>query len=169
MRGEVCVRGPTIFQGYHNNPSATAEAFDEDGYFKTGDIGYCDKVTKRWYIVDRKKELIKVRGFQVAPAEIEAVLNDHPRVMEVAVIGVSIPPDNAELPRAYVVLNSGPVELVTEEEIVAFASERLSRYKRLEGGVRFIKTMPKNPTGKILKRVLREYAQAEIKQKRGSL
>jgi len=102
VQGEICVRGPTVFSGYFENPAANKESFDEEGWFKTGDIGYCDGKTKKWYIVDRKKELIKVRGFQVAPPEIEAVLLSHPLIMDAAVIGIKFPGDNIEYPRAYV-------------------------------------------------------------------
>lgn len=103
MRGEICVRGPTITPGYFNNPEAITQAFDSDGWFKTGDIAYCDEATWKWYIVDRKKELIKVRGFQVAPPELEAVLLSHPFIIDAAVIGISFPNADIEDPRAYVV------------------------------------------------------------------
>lgn len=103
MRGELCVRGPTVTPGYFNNQEANATSFDSDGWFKTGDIGYCDEATHKWYIVDRRKELIKVRGFQVAPAELEAVLLLHPHIIDAAVIGISFPASDDEFPRAYVV------------------------------------------------------------------
>ncbi|TVY85924.1 Acyl-CoA ligase, partial [Lachnellula willkommii] len=86
-RGEICVRGPIIIRGYFENPKANAESFDADGFFKTGDIVYCDSQTKKWYVVDRKKELIKVRGFQVAPPELEGVLLGHAQIVDAAVIG----------------------------------------------------------------------------------
>ncbi len=87
----MCVRGPTITPGYFENEKANAESFDSEGFFKTGDIVYCDKKTKKWYVVDRKKELIKVRAFQVAPPELEAVLLSHPHIVDAAVIGIKDP------------------------------------------------------------------------------
>ncbi|EEP79425.1 hypothetical protein UREG_04271 [Uncinocarpus reesii 1704] len=165
-RGEICVRGPTIISGYFENPRANAESFDAEGFFKTGDIGYCDGKSKKWYIVDRKKELIKVRGFQVAPPEIEAVLLSHPLIMDAAVIGVTFPTDDkVEHPRAIVVRQ--PVkeaESLTEEEVKKYAGARLAKYKALTGGVKFVDSIPKNPSGKILKRLLREEAKKEIQQ-----
>jgi acyl-CoA synthetase (AMP-forming)/AMP-acid ligase II len=83
---ELCLRGPTVTSGYFENPKANAESFDSEGFFKTGDIGYCDGKSKKWYIIDRKKELIKVRAFQVAPPEIEGVLLSHPHIVDAAVI-----------------------------------------------------------------------------------
>lgn len=160
--GELCVRGPTVIRGYLNNPEANSRDWDADGYFHTGDIGLCDEKTGLWYIVDRKKELIKVRGFQVAPAELEAVILLHPGVHDTAVIGV---PDavSGELPRAYVIRRPG--EEVSEGEVRGWVQERLAKYKWLEGGVRFVDVIPKSATGKILKRVLRENAKKEMAAK----
>ncbi|KAH8699235.1 hypothetical protein BGW36DRAFT_293241 [Talaromyces proteolyticus] len=157
VRGEICVRGPTVTPGYFGNPKANSEGFDVDGWFKTGDIGYCDQVTRKWYIVDRKKELIKVRGFQVAPPELEAVLLSHPQIVDAAVIGLSIPGADGELPRAYVVRRPGPAgSQLTESEVKEYLSTRLAKYKSLTGGVKFVDTIAKNASGKILKRLLRE-------------
>ncbi|KAL2399759.1 Phenylacetyl-CoA ligase epaB [Exophiala dermatitidis] len=179
VRGELCIRGPTIITSYLGNPEATAASFTKDGYFKTGDIMYCAGDTKKWYIVDRKKELIKVRGFQVAPAEIEGVLLSNPNILDAAVIGVNPGPgsgsiasskdsDNAgnskdiELPRAYVVRKPGLTERdLNEEAVKAWCRERLAKYKELAGGVRFIDAIPRNAAGKPLKRLLRERAKAE--------
>lgn len=130
--GELCIRGPTVIRGYLDNPQANARDFDTDGYFHTGDILYCDGETKLWYIIDRKKELIKVRGFQVAPAEIEGVLLEYEAVLDVAVIGVKVGRDE-EVPRAYVVLKPG-MEGVSEQSIKSFTGTRLAGYKRLDGG-----------------------------------
>ncbi|KAL2367079.1 AMP-binding enzyme [Blastomyces gilchristii SLH14081] len=167
VRGEICVRGPTIIKGYFENPGANAESFDGD-WFKTGDIGYCDEKTKKWYIVDRKKELIKVRGFQVAPPELEAVLLSHPLIMDAAVIGVSFKGDEEEKiehPRAYVVRQPIPASReLTERELQEFAGAKLAKYKYLTGGVKFVEAIPKNASGKILKRLLREEAKKEIEQ-----
>ena len=163
VSGEICARGPTVVPGYFDNPEANKASYDDDGFFHTGDIGYCESKSKLWYIIDRKKELIKVRGFQVAPPEIEAVLLGHPDIVDCAVIGVYLNED-AELPRAYVVRRPGsdPAKL-TEEIIKDFAGEKLAKYKRLEGGVRFVDAIPKNASGKILKRILREEAKKEVK------
>jgi len=168
VRGEICVKGPTIVDGYFENPEANSRDWDAEGYFHTGDIGYCDSKTKKWYIIDRKKELIKVRGFQVAPPEIEGILLSHPCVIDAAVIGVYFPHasgEPTELPRAYIVQRPG-TKLLTEKEIYNYAAEKLSKYKRLDGGVKFLKLeeggIPKTASGKILKRVLRERAVKEV-------
>ncbi|PLB44148.1 putative AMP-binding enzyme [Aspergillus steynii IBT 23096] len=163
VRGELCVRGPTVTPGYFNNPSANAESFDSDGWFHTGDIAYCDGQTRKWYIVDRKKELIKVRGFQVAPPELEAVLLSHPLIVDAAVIGLRGVVADSELPRAYVVKRPGAEgEKLTKEQVRDYLEERLAKYKALTGGVRFVDAIPKNASGKILKKVLREESQKEI-------
>ncbi|KAJ5121722.1 hypothetical protein N7476_005192 [Penicillium atrosanguineum] len=162
VRGELCVRGPTVTPGYYKNPEANALSFDSTGWFKTGDIAYCDQTTRKWYIVDRKKELIKVRGFQVAPPEIEAVLLSHPSIVDAAVIGVTIPGADTEFPRAYIVRREGKGLALTEGEVQKYVLERLARYKALTGGVKFVGAIAKNPSGKILKRVLREDAKIEI-------
>ncbi|KAF2098907.1 4-coumarate-CoA ligase-like protein [Rhizodiscina lignyota] len=160
VRGELCVRGPTIINGYFENPEANARDWDSEGYFKTGDIAYCSSENKYWYVVDRKKELIKVRGFQVAPKELEGVLVGHPKIYDAAVIGVKYARDDTELPRAYVVLTPG--SQMTEDEVKEYASKRLARYKHLVGGVRFIDELPRNANKKLLKNKLREMAQKEI-------
>ena len=126
---------------------------------------YCSGSTKKWYIVDRKKELIKIRGFQVAPGEIEAVLLSHPQVLDAAVIGIRKPsePDENEHPRAYVVRRPGPEgDAVNEELLKSYCSSRLAKFKEITGGIQFIDVMPRNPTGKILKRVLRDMAKTEL-------
>lgn len=163
VRGELCVRGPTVTPGYFNNPEANSESFDSDGWFKTGDIAYCDKSTRKWYIVDRRKELIKVRGFQVAPPELEAVLLSHPQIVDAAVIGITFPNADTEFPRAYVVRRPGESgSHLTEDDIQKFILTRLAKYKALTGGVKFVGAISRNPSGKILKRVLREDAKREI-------
>ncbi|PVH90826.1 acetyl-CoA synthetase-like protein [Periconia macrospinosa] len=158
-RGEICIRGPTITRGYYENEEANARDFDSEGFFHTGDIAYMDGKTGLWYIVDRKKELIKVRGLQVAPAELEAALLSHPSIIDAAVIGIPAPADSreGELPRAYVTQRPGTAKM-SEKEVVEYAAGRLVEYKRLEGGVRFVEAIPKTVSGKILKRVLREWA-----------
>jgi acyl-CoA synthetase (AMP-forming)/AMP-acid ligase II len=152
-----------VTPGYFENPAANAQAFDSDGWFKTGDICYCDETTHKWYIVDRKKELIKVRGFQVSPSELEAVLLSHPQIIDTAIIGIKFPRSREELPRAYVVRRPGnDGRNLTENEVKQFLLGRLAKYKALEGGVQFIDAIPKNASGKILKRVLREQANKDI-------
>ena len=160
--GEICVRGPIVTAGYFENPVANAQAFDSDGWFKTGDIGYCDEATHKWYIVDRKKELIKVRGFQVSPSELEAVLLSHPRIIDTAVVGIRFP-GSSELPRAYVVQRPGDDgRTLTENEVKQFLLSRLAKYKALEGGVQFIDVIPKSASGKILRRALQRQANEGI-------
>jgi acyl-CoA synthetase (AMP-forming)/AMP-acid ligase II len=159
-----------MIKGYFENPTANAGSFDKDGWFKTGDIGYCDAASRKWYIVDRKKELIKVRGFQVAPPEIEAVLLSHPLIMDAAVIGVTFPGEGSdkeiiEHPRAFVVRQPVPEsKSLTEKGVQEFAGKQLAKYKYLSGGVVFVDAIPKNASGKILKRVLREESKKDIQR-----
>lgn len=162
ITGEICVRGATVIPGYLNDPIGD-QAFDSEGFYHTGDVGYCDPSSKLWYIVDRKKELIKVRAWQVAPPELEAVLLSHPEVADAAVIGVQFSRDEGQLPRAYVVRKSGSDEnSLNEEGVKKFMESRLAQYKRLDGGVKFVKAIPKTASGKILKRLLRDEAKKEI-------
>jgi 4-coumarate--CoA ligase len=167
VAGELCVRGPLIVKGYFNNPGANQLAWDDDGYFHTGDVAIRRRENGLWYIVDRKKELIKVRGFQVAPAELEGVLLSHPDISDAAVIGISAGGANAtageqgtELPRAYIVVKSG--SRMTDADVQAYMKERLAGYKQLVGGIRFVTAIPKNASGKILKKDLKEMARLEI-------
>jgi acyl-CoA synthetase (AMP-forming)/AMP-acid ligase II len=171
VRGEMCIRGPTIVRGYFENPAANAAAFDADGFYKTGDIMYCDAESGKWYIVDRKKELIKVRAFQVAPPELETVLLTHPHIVDAAVIGVrDVADKDLELPRAYVVRRPVPeAKGLGEGMVKEYCAARLAKYKALTGGVRFVDAIPKNASGKILKRVLREEAELELKVQRERL
>ncbi|KAF2456282.1 hypothetical protein BDY21DRAFT_348452 [Lineolata rhizophorae] len=163
--GEVCVRGPTVSPGYFGEQEATKNSWKADGWFHTGDIMYCDSKTRLWYIVDRRKELIKVRAFQVAPPEIEGVLLTHPAITDAAVIGV-YGPDNTELPRAYVVrAPSSEGQALTEDAVKKLVEESLAKYKWLAGGVVFTDSIPKTASGKILKRLLREQASRELKGK----
>jgi 4-coumarate--CoA ligase len=152
VSGELAIRGPTVTRGYVGRERALD--FDDEGYFRTGDILYCDKESGKWYIIDRKKDLIKVRGFQVAPKELEGVLLEHPGIADAAVLGVRNAGGDSELVRAYVVRKEG-AEL-GEGEVKRWVEERLAKYKWLEGGVRFLEALPKTASGKILKRILRE-------------
>jgi acyl-CoA synthetase (AMP-forming)/AMP-acid ligase II len=152
--GEVWVRGPQVMKGYLNNPEATARTVDADGWLHTGDIGIIDD-DGYLEIVDRLKELIKVRGFQVAPAELEALLLKHPCIADAAVIPVP-DPDAGEVPKAVVVVR----EPVSAEDIKAFVEAHVAHYKRLRH-VAFADSIPKSPSGKILRRVLVERERSE--------
>jgi 4-coumarate--CoA ligase len=153
--GEIIVRGPFVTNGYFDNEEATKGTFHE-GWFCTGDIGV-DKQGK-FYIVDRKKELLKYKGLQIAPAELEMTLQTHPEILEAAVVGMPIE-GGSEVPRAYVVLrrNGG----LSESEVKDFVRKHLAEYKQLRGGVRFVDDLPKNAVGKILRRELRDKSRAE--------
>ncbi|XP_049841550.1 uncharacterized protein LOC126291873 isoform X1 [Schistocerca gregaria] len=152
--GEIVTKGPQVMLGYYNNAKATAETLSADGWLRTGDIGYYD-ADSDFYIVDRIKELIKVKGFQVPPAELEEILRSHPAVEEAAVVGV---PDerSGEVPRAYVVLKKKAQQVVTPQDVAKFVDAKVADYKKLAGGVHFIDAIPKNPSGKILRRVLKQ-------------
>ncbi|RMD41068.1 hypothetical protein DV735_g4015, partial [Chaetothyriales sp. CBS 134920] len=167
--GELCIRGPTIIPGYFNDARANQESFDRDRFYHTGDIGYVDEKTHKWYIVDRKKELIKVRGFQVAPPELEGVLLLHPNIVDAAVIGVKEEAGlgEGEVPRAFVVQRPGTQ--LSEEQVKHWVSSQLASYKRLDGGVCFVNSIPKNASGKILKRLLREGLRREQRATGGKL
>ncbi|CAK1593301.1 unnamed protein product [Parnassius mnemosyne] len=156
--GEICVKGVLIMKGYIGKENNSGDDFDEEGFFKTGDIGYYDD-EKYFFIVDRLKELIKYKAYQVAPMEIEAVLLKHDGVRDVGVVGL---PNAAagEVPLAFVVPQPGAT--LSETELQQFVAERLSNPKRLRGGVKFVKEIPKNPSGKILRKHLREMAKSVI-------
>ena len=159
--GELAVKGPNVFKGYLNKPELTKESFTEDGYFKTGDIGHQD-ANGNFYITDRVKELIKYKGFQVAPAELEGLLVGHPKVNDAAVIGVYSKDQASELPRAYLVLAKDvPRNNQTAKEIADWLHAKVAGHKKLRGGVRFIDEVPKSTSGKILRRVLKDEAVKE--------
>jgi len=147
--GELLVRGPQVMAGYLNNPAATADTIDADGWLHTGDLARID-ADGHLFIVGRVKELIKYNGFQVAPAELEALLLEHPDVADVAVIGV---PDVAvgELPTAVVVVRSGGA--ITADALIEYVAGRVATYKRIRR-VEFIDAIPKSAAGKILRREL---------------
>ncbi|KAJ7218044.1 hypothetical protein GGX14DRAFT_439384 [Mycena pura] len=157
--GEIYVRGPIVAKGYHNNPEANAHTF-KDGFCCTGDIGFFKNGLL--YIVDRKKELIKYKGLQVAPAELEAVLISHPRIQDAGVIGVYDEELATEVPRAYVVADK---DVVSAEDIKEFVKSRLASHKQLRGGVIFMTAIPKSPSGKILRKELRDMAVDPAKAK----
>jgi len=147
--GEIWVRGDNVFKGYLDDPEATARVLSPDGWLRTGDIGYCDD-DGRLYLVDRAKDLVIVSGFNVFPAEVEEVLAEHPAVADVGVVGVPHP-QTGEAVRAYVVLASGAA--VGADELVAFARDRLARYK-CPSSVVFVDELPRNAAGKLVRRQL---------------
>ncbi|KAK7906037.1 hypothetical protein LTR67_000762 [Exophiala xenobiotica] len=163
VRGELCIKGPTVMLGYLGDAKSTNETIDTEGWLRTGDICYCDAQTKKWYIVDRIKDLIKVNAFQVAPAELEEILLRHPDIIDAAVIGIDNPEAATELPRAYVVTRPSAGAALTEETVKEFVAAQVVKYKRLEGGVRFVSSIPKAASGKILKAPLRDLARKESK------
>jgi acyl-CoA synthetase (AMP-forming)/AMP-acid ligase II len=148
-QGELWIRGPQVMLGYLHNPEATAETLTEDGWLRTGDIARFD-AQGNTYIVDRLKELIKYKGYQVPPAELEAVLVSHPKVRDAGVIGVPME-DGGEAPKACVV-GAGDLD---PEEVMAFVAERVAPYKRVRE-VAVVEEIPKSASGKILRRELRE-------------
>jgi len=153
--GELWIRGPQVMKGYLNNPAATEETIDADGWLHTGDIA-CIDADGYLFIRDRLKELIKYKGFQVAPAELEAVLTSHPQIGDAAVIGA--PDDEAgEVPIAFVVL--APDQTLSEDDVKAYVAEQLAHYKHLHR-VSFVDSIPKSPSGKILRRLLRDQTAA---------
>jgi acyl-CoA synthetase (AMP-forming)/AMP-acid ligase II len=147
--GEIWVRGPQVMKGYLNNPQATAHTMDDEGWLHTGDIGRAD-ADGYFTIVDRLKELIKYKGYQVPPAELEAVLLSHPIVADVAVIPKR-DEEAGEIPKAFVVCK-GDIE---PEVLIAFVAERVAPHMRVRE-VEFVEEIPKSASGKILRRVLVE-------------
>jgi 4-coumarate--CoA ligase len=180
--GELVIQGPQVMMGYMDNPDQTRECLSDQGWLRTGDIAYYDN-DGYFYITDRMKELIKVRGHQVAPAELEALLLTHPNIVDAAVTGIH-DDYSGELPRAYVVRREKPVPktiisneddtptptidttattttgtgMITESDIYAWVKERVAGYKRLDGGIIFVDAIPKSASGKILRRILRDEA-----------
>ncbi|XP_046383848.1 4-coumarate--CoA ligase 3-like [Ischnura elegans] len=162
-RGELCVKGPQVMRGYLNNPEATKQIIDKDGWLHSGDIGYYDEA-QQIYIVDRLKELIKVKGFQVAPVELEEILRTHPAVENAGVVGVPHH-RSGEVPRAFVVLkkNLGSSADASESSLKKWVAERVAPYKRLdEGGVVIVDALPISTSGKILRRQLRDAVGAAV-------
>lgn len=155
-KGEIWIRGPQVMKGYLNRPEATAQTIDEEGWLHTGDIAYADE-DGHFYIVDRLKELIKYKGFQVAPAELEAVLVTHPCVADAAVIP-SPDEEAGEVPKAFVVLRAE----ADAEDIMEFVAARVAPHKKIRH-VEFIEQIPKSPSGKILRRLLKERERERVR------
>jgi len=151
--GELLIRGPQVMLGYLDDEGATSDTIDPDGWLRTGDVGYADE-EGHFFLVDRVKELIKYRGYQVAPAELEAVLVSHPRIADAAVIPV---PDEetGEIPKAYVAVT----ETLSEDEVMAWVAQRVAPHKKVRR-VEFVEAIPKSASGKILRRVLLERERA---------
>jgi acyl-CoA synthetase (AMP-forming)/AMP-acid ligase II len=150
-RGEVWIRGPQVMKGYHNQPEATAATLTPDGWLRTGDVGTMD-ADGYTSIVDRLKELIKYKGYQVAPAELEALLLAHPAVADAAVIP-SPDEEAGEVPKAFVVLRADAG--LAPEALLEWVAERVAPYKRVRR-LAIVEQIPKSASGKILRRVLIE-------------
>ncbi|NDJ36222.1 MAG: 4-coumarate--CoA ligase family protein, partial [Chloroflexi bacterium] len=153
QRGDLWARGPQVIKGYLNNPEATAASIDGDGWFRTGDIAEVDE-DGYVAIVDRVKELIKYKGYSVAPARLEGILIAHPAILDAAVIP-SPDEEAGEVPKAFVVVK----EPVSEEDIMAYVAEHVAPQERVRR-VAFIEEVPKSASGKILRRVLIEQERA---------
>ncbi|KAL6190594.1 hypothetical protein ACLB2K_036988 [Fragaria x ananassa] len=159
--GEICVLSQCTMQGYYNNEEETMRTIDKNGWLHTGDVGYIDD-DDNVFIVDRIKELIKFKGFQVAPAEIEAILLSHPSVEDVAV--VPLPDEEAgEIPAACVVKAAGAKE--SEEDIINYVASNVAHYKKVRV-VHFVDTIPKSPSGKIMRRLVKDTMIEKIKESR---
>ncbi|MFF8951794.1 4-coumarate--CoA ligase family protein [Streptomyces sp. NPDC014940] len=151
--GEILIRGPQVMKGYLGRPDATTAMIDADGWLHTGDVGHVDG--DGWlFVVDRVKELIKYKGFQVAPAELEALLLTHPGIADAAVIGAR-DDDGNEIPHAFVVRQPAAADLGANE-VMLHVAERVAPYKRVRR-VTFVDTVPRATSGKILRRQLREH------------
>ncbi|SDN57616.1 4-coumarate--CoA ligase family protein [Geodermatophilus sp. DSM 45219] len=151
QRGELWVRGPNVMKGYLNNPQATAETLDADGWLHTGDVAVVDD-EGCYTVVDRVKELIKYKGYQVAPAELEAVLIGHPEIADAAVIGVRDEESGEELPKAFVVRTPGST--LTADAVMEYMAGKVAPHKKIRF-VAFIEAVPKSAAGKILRKDLR--------------
>ncbi|KAI8080208.1 uncharacterized protein B0P05DRAFT_509563 [Gilbertella persicaria] len=160
--GEFLFRGPSIMKGYFNNPKANAETFTADGWMRTGDVGKYDSKSGEFFILDRIKELIKYKGYQVAPAELEAILMGLDIVADCCVVGVYDENQATEIPRAYVVLQPGVEKSEKNAKIIdEYVTKNVTNYKKLRGGVKFVDMIPKSPSGKILRRQVKEWVKKE--------
>jgi long-chain acyl-CoA synthetase len=148
--GELWVKGPQVMAGYWQRPEATQEVMDDDGWLRTGDIGYCDDAGF-FHVIDRAKDLIIVSGFNVYPNEVEDQITDHPELIEAAVIGI---PDE-RTGEQVVAFVTGTNNRPPEEEVIAWLRERLAAYK-LPRRIIYRRHLPKTPVGKVLRRALRD-------------
>lgn len=155
--GEICVRGPQVFPGYWERPDATAESFTDDGFFMTGDIAVYDELG-RIKIVDRKKDMINVSGFNVYPTEIEGVVAEMTQVLECAVIGVPSE-KTGETPKLFIIRNDPEL---TSDEVMAHCRANLTGYK-IPRHIEFVEDLPKTPVGKVLRKELRAMEEAKSK------
>ncbi|RLN38048.1 hypothetical protein BBJ28_00001086 [Nothophytophthora sp. Chile5] len=163
-RGELLFRSPALMKGYFNDPEANRLAFTEDGFLRTGDIGYIDD-DGFVFIVDRLKELIKYKGHQVAPAEVEDVVNSHPQVADSGCVRGHDPVTGEEIPKAFVVLKEGGT--LSAEELMAYVATKVAGYKRVRE-VEFIEAIPKSLSGKILRRKLQIRQNGKVESSRSS-
>lgn len=150
VTGDIEIQCSTQMRGYLDNEDATKEAITTDGWIRTGDIGYVKN--GNWYVIDRSKDLIKVRGWQCSPAEIENALLEHPDIVDAGVIGIPTSDSCGEVPKAYIVASNTHLDKAAVQQ---FLGDRLARYKNVEE-VEFVDRIPRNPTGKILRRLLRD-------------
>eukprot|EP01018_Ginkgo_biloba_P019716 Gb_21821 [translate_table: standard] len=157
QRGELWLRGPTVMKGYFNNPEATASALDSEGWLHTGDLCYID-LEGYVFVVDRLKELIKYKGYQVAPAELEAILLSHPEIADAAVVPF---PDkeSGQIPMAFIVRKAGST--VSDASIVDYVAQQVAPYKKIRR-VAFVSAIPKTAAGKILRKDLMKLAASKL-------
>ncbi|XP_046579878.1 probable 4-coumarate--CoA ligase 1 [Haliotis rubra] len=148
--GEVCVKGPQVMMGYLNNRTSTQAAFTSDAWLRTGDLGFYDD-DGCYYIIDRLKDIIKFKGYQISPCHLENIILNHPDVEDAAVVGIPTK-GVGEVPRAFVVAKPS----VTEKDLIDLVASHVAPYRHLRGGVEFVENVPRNPSGKILRRVLRD-------------
>ncbi|CAL5003049.1 unnamed protein product [Urochloa decumbens] len=160
QHGEICIRGQQIMKGYLNNPEATKNTIDVDGWLHTGDVGFVDD-DDEIFIVDRLKEIIKYKGFQVAPAELEALLITHPSITDAAVVGKQVEPEIGEIPIAFVAKAQGSE--LTDDEVKQFVAKEVIHYKKVREVI-FVDKIPKAPSGKILRKELRKQLQQQPQQ-----
>ncbi|KAK5128233.1 hypothetical protein LTR85_002900 [Meristemomyces frigidus] len=156
--GEMYIRAPNVCMGYFKNDAATEESISSDGWLKTGDVAVVNKEGLFW-IVDRKKELIKVNALQVAPAELEAVLLEHDDIADAAVVGITL--HGEEWPRAYVAVADHAKGKLTAKDIAAYMKVKVAKHKQLVGGIAFVDEVPKLASGKIQRKVMREWAKRD--------
>lgn len=164
QEGELCLRGPNVMKGYLNNEEATKSTLI-DGWLHTGDVAVCYE-NGYFAIVDRIKELIKYKGLQVVPAELESYLLGHPSIADAAVI----PREDqvaGEIPKAYVVLKPG--KILGEKDVQDYIQDKVSHHKYLRGGVEFIPEIPKSASGKILRRILRDLDKETLLKEKAKL